>query len=236
MATPVSNNTTTQNAQAAAAKKASSVTTNPKAKLDKDAFMKLLLTELKYQDPTQPMDSEKMLTQTSQLATLETQENTNKMMKELADQLKAQSSNGMNAYAISAIGKMATIGDVSLKIDDKTTATKFDLNFNAEVESGVITISDKDGNEIETMQIEKGTKGVASFTWDVKNSNGKRVEHGIYNVSAKYTDTKGNSHTVEPGSYPVEAVRFEKGVAQLKLGSTYVPITSIKEFSEIQKG
>ena len=55
--------------------------TNPHAQLDKDAFMKLLLTELQYQDPTSPMDSEKMLTQTSQLATLETQENTNQMMK-----------------------------------------------------------------------------------------------------------------------------------------------------------
>ena len=64
-------------------------TTNPGSVLDKDSFMKLLLVELEHQDPTDPMDSDKILTQTSQLATLESASNTNKALEELATQLSA---------------------------------------------------------------------------------------------------------------------------------------------------
>ena len=48
-----------------------------KRALQKDDFLKLLLVELQHQDPTEPMDSEKILSQTSQLATLESAQNTN---------------------------------------------------------------------------------------------------------------------------------------------------------------
>jgi flagellar basal-body rod modification protein FlgD len=47
------------------------VAVEDKSILSKDDFMTLLLVELQHQDPTEPMDSEKILSQTSQLATLE---------------------------------------------------------------------------------------------------------------------------------------------------------------------
>lgn len=211
---------------------AQKVATNPNAQLKSDDFMKLLLTQLRYQDPTAPMDSEKMLSQTSQLATLETQESTNKIMKELAAQLKIQSENGMNNYALSAIGKIATMGEVSLAITQDTTSTKFDLFFPKEIKNGKISITDKNGNSVKTIDLKEGGKGVLSFTWDAKDANGKRVNNGSYNVVASYTDKDGTTHEVKPGTYPVESVKYEKGKAMLKLGSTYIPIGDVKEFKQ----
>ena len=77
-----------------AAQKASNVTggVNPNSQLDKDAFLKLLLVELQHQDPTEPMDSAKMLEQTSQLATVEMQEKTNQVMTQLSEQMQASAS------------------------------------------------------------------------------------------------------------------------------------------------
>ncbi|OQX73565.1 MAG: hypothetical protein B6D59_05275 [Campylobacteraceae bacterium 4484_4] len=83
------------------------IAVNPKSILGKDDFLKLLLTELSYQDPTSPMDTEKILTQTSQLATLETQQNTNKVMTELANRFKMEQS----MSAISAIGRTARLSN-----------------------------------------------------------------------------------------------------------------------------
>ncbi len=232
-------NSTTQSAQQARQpKKAETVKTapgasvNPKSKLDGQAFMKLLLTELKYQDPTQPMDSEKMLAQTSQLATLETQESTNKLMKELAQQLKEQTKSGANAYAISAIGKIADMGDVKLAVDDKSSKLSFELYLEKPVKSGTITIKDKNDKTIRTLPIEEGKNGVEAFVWDLRDGSGKRVENGAYKVSAKYKDDKEKEHEVKLGSYPVEGVKFKEGKAHLKLGSQYVPMTDIKEFSK----
>ena len=62
---------------------------NPAGVLGKDDFLKLLLVELQHQDPTEPMDSGKILTQTSQLASLESAQNTTKALETLAKQLGA---------------------------------------------------------------------------------------------------------------------------------------------------
>lgn len=43
----------------------------PNASLDKDAFLKLLVAQLKYQDPTAPTDVSQMMAQTSQLTMVE---------------------------------------------------------------------------------------------------------------------------------------------------------------------
>ncbi len=211
--------------------RAATTATNPKGDLDGKAFMKLLLTELKYQDPTQPMDSEKMLAQTSQLATLETQESTNKLMKELAQSLKAQSSSGANAYAISAIGKLANMGSVDLAVTKEQTGTSFDIYF-PEVGDGrgTLSIVNSEGTQVYTEPVDNIAKGVRSFGWNLNDTAGARVDNDTYTVSVVYTDKNGKERKVKPGLYPVEAVKFVKGEAQLKLGNKYVPMKSIKEF------
>lgn len=68
----------------------SDVVENPKGKLDKDAFLKLFLEELKYQDPTAPMDSDKILTQTSQLTQLESSQEMKKSMEAITKSMSEQ--------------------------------------------------------------------------------------------------------------------------------------------------
>ncbi len=66
--TPTS--TTTPFAPAAATTPTSSPE-NPGSVLDRDAFLKLLVAQLKYQDPTSPTDASAMMAQTSQLTMVE---------------------------------------------------------------------------------------------------------------------------------------------------------------------
>lgn len=206
--------------------------TNPSAQLDKDAFMKLLLTELQYQDPTSPMDSEKMLTQTSQLATLETQENTNQMMKKLADQLKMSTS----MYAVSALGKMATVGESIVVKTDKSTTIKFNGYFEKDAPTGTYTIKDKEGNVVRKVDFKDAKAGVFALEWDGKDNSGNEVKAGVYNVEIAYKDKDGKDHTSGTGTYPVEAIRFVDAEAQVKIAGQYVSINQIKEFTEPKKG
>lgn len=50
---------------------ATTPTRTPKQSLDSEAFMNLLVTQLKSQDPGSPMDTNAMMTQTTQLASME---------------------------------------------------------------------------------------------------------------------------------------------------------------------
>jgi flagellar basal-body rod modification protein FlgD len=46
-------------------------TRTPKQTLDSEAFMQLLVTQLRNQDPSSPMDTNQMISQTTQLAVME---------------------------------------------------------------------------------------------------------------------------------------------------------------------
>ena len=205
--------------------------TNPNAQLDKDAFMKLLLTELQYQDPTSPMDTEKMLTQTSQLASLEMQENTNKMMQKLADQLK----NSTNMYAVGVLGKMAKIGDSGI-VKEEGASVKFAGFLESAAKGGTINIRDNTGKLVRTLEFGEAKAGANTFEWDGKDSAGNDAKAGSYSVEINYVDLAGKAKSGGVGNYLVEGVKFIDGVAQVKVGGQYVSIDKVKEFTEPKKG
>ncbi len=200
---------------------------NPDSVLDKDSFMQLLLTELQYQDPTDPMDSDKILTQTSQLATLESADNTNKAMEELVTQMKAS----QDFSSISAIGKMASLGSNAITLQEEQLSN-FEVYFQNEIQTGTLTISDNNGNVVRSVPLDEqaGKSGVLAFQWDGKNDSGEQLNPGNYYVTADYTDTNGKAQKTQFGIYPVESVRFDDGKALMKLGSSYIPQEYIKEY------
>ena len=126
--------------------------------LAKDDFMKLLLVELQHQDPTEPMDSEKILTQTSQLAGLESSENTRVALEELTASLGST-----NQFStISAIGKTADLGSDAISLDEGTTSS-FEVYFPASIEQGVVEITDLDGNLVKTLDVGTNPSGYISL-------------------------------------------------------------------------
>jgi flagellar basal-body rod modification protein FlgD len=206
-----------------------------KSILGKDDFMKLLLVELQHQDPTEPMDSEKILTQTSQLATLEASENTNQALADLA--LSLGSSNQFST--VSAIGKTADLGSNAVG-HDKGTTTSFEIYFPQDVASGTIEILDTNGNVVSTMDIQdqkdaegnllsNRDAGVYQFDWDGELSNGTAAESGVYYITSSYMNNAGDQLGTRMGTYPIESVRFEEGNTLLKVGSAYVPLENIVE-------
>ncbi len=202
----------------------SSTYSNPKATLGKDDFMKLMLTELQYQDPTSPMDSEKILSQTSQLATLESADNTNKTLTRLTTQLDSNS----DLNAISAIGKMGSLGSDSISLT-KDSNPNFDIYFGHNIQSGTITIRDNQNNVVKTFDLSAADKGIQSFHWDGKNNSGERLDAGSYSITADYADDTGANQKAVYGVYPIESVRFDSGKALLKMGSNYYPLSNVKE-------
>ncbi|WP_456489355.1 FlgD immunoglobulin-like domain containing protein [Caminibacter pacificus] len=203
---------------------------NPNSQLDKDAFMQLFLKELEMQDPTDPMDTDKMLEQTAYLSTMEMNQNMQTTLDNLSKTLQTNSELG----AISAIGKIGDTGYRYINVTDDDNSVNFDLYFGDDISSGKVEIKDKNGNIIRTFPLEAHTKGVLNFDWDLTNDAGERVPSDTYEVTATYTSPDGSEHTTALGAYPIESIKFENGEPYAKLGSNYLPFSEIKEIYEWQ--
>jgi flagellar basal-body rod modification protein FlgD len=222
MASAVTNTTTTV---ANNANTTVSDGSNPKSKLGSQDFMKLLLTELKYQDPTAPMDTDKMLSQTSQLSALEAQNATKDAMTAMTTAFQASAGYSM----ASSIGRLANTGVDTVTMTDGV-APAFDAYIPTNSAQASIIIKDGAGNVIKSNDFKNVSQGVITTTWDGTNAAGVKQPDGEYNVSIAYYDANGAAQTSKISTQPITAIRFTTaGNPELKVGSTYMPASSIKE-------
>ena len=197
---------------------------NPKGVLGKDDFMMLLLAQLQYQDPTEPTDTATILTQTSQLASLESAENTNTSLEKLSAAL----GNANQFGTIAAIGKTADLGSNAIE-NAEGSSSSFEVYFPSDVVAGSVEVLDSEGRVVNTIDVEAGASGVKPFTWDGTDSSGNFAEGGLYYITASYSNASGEALTTRLGTYPIESVKFEGANTLVKVGSSYIPLENVKE-------
>jgi flagellar basal-body rod modification protein FlgD len=74
--------------------------------MDQDTFLKLLVAQLKYQDPSNPADATQFLSETAQFTVVQKLEALSALDQQVLDTTRSQSAAGL-------IGKQATYTDVS---------------------------------------------------------------------------------------------------------------------------
>ncbi|HHT6966393.1 flagellar basal body rod modification protein [Campylobacter coli] len=221
----------------------SGLVSNPNATLDKDAFLKLLLIELQHQDPTDPMDSDKMLTQTSQLSALEMQQNTNTTMQKMVETMQLLSnsfSTSMSTSAIGAIGKMATVSDNKIKLTgaDELIALKMYLPEDSDENGVTLEIYDRNNKLVfsEKSDAKSISQGLFTMEWPGRNNDGVYAGDGEYTVKMVYNNKNGEKITANYGTYPIEGVVFKDGVAYAKMAGQEVPFDAIQEITDYKLG
>lgn len=167
--------------QGGVASAASSASAQPS--LEK-SFLTMLTTELKNQDPMNPMDSAQMVTQLSQISTSQGISNLEKLSQ---SQILALMGN-QRIESAQLIGK-----NVDYKINSLNVNGSKIYSGSAQVAPGAtgdldVIIKDQSGNTIKTMTIPSGSDGNYTWSWDGKDDSGKTVSNGNYSISAKTKD------------------------------------------------
>ncbi|ENZ3881308.1 flagellar basal body rod modification protein [Campylobacter coli] len=221
----------------------SGLVSNPNATLDKDAFLKLLLIELQHQDPTDPMDSDKMLTQTSQLSALEMQQNTNTTMQKMVETMQLLSnsfSTSMSTSALGAIGKMATVSDNKIKLTgaDELIALKMYLPEDSDENGVTLEIYDSNNKLVfsEKSDAKSISQGLFTMEWPGRNNDGVYAGDGEYTVKMVYNNKNGEKITANYGTYPIEGIVFKEGIAYAKMAGQEVPFDAIQEITDYKLG
>ncbi|MEQ8813736.1 MAG: flagellar hook capping FlgD N-terminal domain-containing protein [Thalassobaculum sp.] len=144
---------------------------------DMDMFLTLLTTQLRNQDPLDPMDNAEMTNQLVQFANVEQQITQNQNLEQMITLLNAQSA----ASAVGYIGK-----DVQYT-DSTTTFSGAPVTFGyAPAKSAdilTVKIVDSDGKTVRTIEGEKSASR-HTITWDGTDDDGATVPDGAYTFVA----------------------------------------------------
>ena len=154
--------------------------------LGKDAFLTLLVTQMKYQDPLNPTSDKEFLAQLAQFTSLEQLTNLNSGM----DKLNAAQGRQDMIGAVSFIGKeVKAKGDSLSKAGDKISTLYFDLS---EAASKVtVNVFDDNGNIVKTEELGAKASGTQTYKWDGKDWNGNVLPDGVYHVGVGAENLSG---------------------------------------------
>ena len=152
---------------------------------DMDMFLTLLTTQLRNQDPLDPMDNAEMTNQLVQFANVEQQITQNQNLEQMITLLNAQSA----ASSVSYIGK-------DIQYTDSTTTYSgqpitFGYTPSKSAATMTIKIVDADGKTVRTIEGEKSAAR-HTLTWDGLKDDGSEAANGQYTfvVTAKNADDK----------------------------------------------
>jgi flagellar basal-body rod modification protein FlgD len=206
----------------------SSGSVKAKKDLGKDDFLNLLVTQLKHQDPMNPMESQEFSAQLAQFSSLEQLFGMNKTLMDIQKSLSANENENILDY----IGKMVKTSGSGVSVTGGIIDSSiYSLNSSADVN---ISIYDALGSEIRSIKVGLKAPGEYSIGWDGRDNRGSMVGDGVYTIKINATDQTGASvsanvyHTGE-----VTGVTHKGGIPYLMVGKKLVLPDEVIEITKM---
>ncbi len=195
----------------------------PKNKLDQSDYLTLLVTQLKYQDPSKPMEHYEMASQMAQFNTVEQLVGVNKA---LANMGKAQGM-AVGDKLTQYLDKNVEVEGNHLQVAEDGSVTKGRFQLPSFGSSVAVEISNEDKKIVRTLMLGSQQAGSHDISWDGKDSKNLPLPKGNYSFHIRATTEDGNAIKVST-SYLTKVT----GVSDLKgkgtLESSNGPIDSEK--------
>lgn len=142
-----------------------------------DRFMTLLVTQMKNQDPLNPLDNAQV---TSQLAQLSTVTGINKMNSTL-ESFMANMQNSQSLQMSNLIGHEVLVEGNDLSFDG--TGGYFGVELPTSTDNLTITINDAAGNQVRQISLGNQAEGILPLSWDGYSDEGEQVDPGNYSFT-----------------------------------------------------
>lgn len=147
--------------------------------LGKDAFLQLLVTQLKNQNPLEPQDNGAFVAQLAQFSSLEGITTLNDTVSGLAGNY-----NSSQALQASSLVGRSVIAPGDKAVVDTTKSLSGTVVVPSSVAAATLKITDATGKVVRTIDLGAQPAGNASFIWDGKNDAGETVPAGTYSFGA----------------------------------------------------
>jgi flagellar basal-body rod modification protein FlgD len=192
-------------------------------------FLKLLIAQLKNQDPLAPQDNTQFVSQLAQFSSLQAAMGTNTRLDTITSQNQGQA----NTEVVSLVGKQATVKGSLVTASGSGTAVPVGFTLAAQSASTNVSIQDSSGNVIRTIPIGAHSAGLVRMSWDGRDNAGNVMPAGTYAVSVQAKTSDGGAVSVaQETTGTVQSVAFDKGYPVLTLDNgMQVPVSDLIEVS-----
>jgi flagellar basal-body rod modification protein FlgD len=189
-----------------------------------DRFMTLLVTQMKNQDPLNPLDNAQVTSQLAQLSTVTGIDKLNDSMNAIGASFQAS----QNLQAASMIGHGVVVPGNSLELKDGKSIFGFELPQSADKVE--VLVKDASGSVVRRLEQGYMTNGFNSLSWDGKTDLGAMAANGNYSFEVQATSggKKLDASTFSFGL--VSSVSFgSQGTTLSILNMGDVPMSNVRQ-------
>jgi flagellar basal-body rod modification protein FlgD len=188
------------------------------SQLGQDEFLKLMLSQMKNQDPFKPQDPGAFIAQLAQFSTVSSTQAMQKDISTLSDSLRSSqvidgtSLVGHNVMAATDSASLGATGSVdgAVSIPDGTT-------------TAMLTVTDASGQLVRKMPLSTQT-GLNTFTWDGTTDSGTRAAAGTYHIAAVANVGGANQQVETQMASVINSVTIDPTSHALTLNTDFGPI------------
>ena len=210
--------------------------------MGKDQFLQLLVTQLRYQDPLNPMENTEFVSQLAQFRSLESSTNIEDALTTLGDSFKgtvdaqnksAESIN--NSSAISMIGKTVRLERTTIDWMAKA-GQKEEINVHlGNASEATVRIKDADGNVVKTLDAhDKDSENSQMLVWDGTTDSGEYASSGKYTITID--GQEDNSELYAFIQDTITGVRFTEDGTVVKIDGKELLMSNVLDVSSGDTG
>ncbi len=200
-----------------------------KLKKNLNRFLNMLVTQLKNQDPMNPLNANEFTTQLVQFASVEQQIYQNANLEKLVSLQQTSQTSDMVNY----LG--TTIESTGNKTNYDGTPVNFTYDLKKNAASVTISVRNKDGVTVFSADGD-GTIGSHNFTWDGTNDFGDNQKNGLYTIVVSAKNVAGDLLDVGQTILgKVTGAGVEKGKVDLFVGDLKIPMDDVVSVRQTPK-
>ncbi len=194
-----------------------SINQTKKTTMGKDDFLKMLIAQLKHQDPLNPLDGTNFAAQLAQFSSLEQLQNINTLMETMGSSFSSMS----NMQMANLIGNEVSAKGNTTQVGGSTNTLNYSLP--SDVKQGVAKIYNTQGMLVRTLNFGSQNAGINSLTWNCSD-----VPAGTYTFEVSATDISGKD--ISPTTLitgKVASATFKNSVPYLSVNGQDIAFSDI---------
>jgi len=184
-------------------------------------FLKLLMTQLKNQDPSNPLDTNQFTSQLVQFASVEQQINANANLTQLIELTQGE----QVLQSAQLVGKQVLVKSDRIVLQDGQGTIRFDSPTSQPV--GIAIYSDSGAKLREAVITAR--PGSNDWTWNGRAANGATLKDGAYRIAVIGAQADGTTAPLPFNALAIAtATQREGNTITLRLGAAAVPLSAVQ--------